>query len=684
MPIYEDRNINELPVSNDFYKSKVVGIVDGNAVGIENLRVANAVDTSCLNLVFVGRDGDLEALVDGKSSPIIKVGRGDRVSIKCGNVGWSSDKNKYGRFWVSAFYADGNKKGDIVQPVSDSASVKPEYIIDIPNDVFAIRISCKANTGTEVNFGVSKIGCYDQLRKEKDSYFDLNFELGSLDGKVGKPYAVSSETRFRTALNTSVFLRAGDKICCEDYANQRVFVFCVSEFGVIKSTSGWMTEDYEVTSDGYYEFIVDVGKKYDGMFNAVFFKIGGFVRRSVHQLSLFDNGISDEESILGLNFEFGSLDGKVGSKPFAVSSETRFRTALNTSVFLRAGDKICCEDYANQRVFVFGVSISGVIKSASGWNTEDYEVPSDGYYEFIVEVGRKYTNMFNAVFFRIGGEKRKTLQQLSINVGDGLNCVKPISMYVNCSDSVFGVNHRGYNSKAPENTLPAFRKSASKGFKFVETDVRTTADGELVCIHDSTVDRTSNGSGSVASKTLAELKALDFGSWFSPDFSGTEIPTFKEFLKCCKKLGLCAVVEIKDVSDFEKFFNEIIENSMVGNVMVIEVGKGSAAQYAYSNSIYVPCGSLTSTWSVSGGKSSNVGVNMSVLWRKLGFPAFTVNNYDTTTEAMINFCKENKLPMGVCTPDHAQDVLSLDPYIFLITSDVVNAPEILKENEINL
>ena len=110
---------------------------------------------------------------------------------------------------------------------------------------------------------------------------------------------------------------------------------------------------------------------------------------------------------------------------------------------------------------------------------------------------------------------------------------------------VKAVNHRGYNTIAPENTLPAFRLSAKMGFGYVETDIQKSADGELVCIHDYTVDRTSNGTGKVADMTLEQLKALDFGSWKSSAYAGTKIPTFAEFLVCCRNLGLHAYIELK-------------------------------------------------------------------------------------------------------------------------------------------
>jgi glycerophosphoryl diester phosphodiesterase len=73
--------------------------------------------------------------------------------------------------------------------------------------------------------------------------------------------------------------------------------------------------------------------------------------------------------------------------------------------------------------------------------------------------------------------------------------------------------HRGSSAVLPEHTLPAYLRALEEGADGVECDVRLTRDGHLVCVHDRRLDRTSNGHGRVSGRTLAELDALDFGSW---------------------------------------------------------------------------------------------------------------------------------------------------------------------------
>jgi len=111
--------------------------------------------------------------------------------------------------------------------------------------------------------------------------------------------------------------------------------------------------------------------------------------------------------------------------------------------------------------------------------------------------------------------------------------------------SVSAVAHRGFSSVAPENTLAAFRKAIELCADMVECDVRRSGDGRLVVIHDPTVDRTTNGRGAVADMSLAELRELDAGSWFSAEFAGERIPTLEEVLDLPRGRSKL-IVEVKE------------------------------------------------------------------------------------------------------------------------------------------
>lgn len=107
------------------------------------------------------------------------------------------------------------------------------------------------------------------------------------------------------------------------------------------------------------------------------------------------------------------------------------------------------------------------------------------------------------------------------------------------------IAHRGAPSCSPENTLASFKKAHQLGAKWVEFDVMLTKDGVAIIMHDDTLERTTNGQGNVADTDFADIKKLDAGSWFSAEFAGEPVPTFKELLDCLRERDINMEVEIK-------------------------------------------------------------------------------------------------------------------------------------------
>lgn len=120
--------------------------------------------------------------------------------------------------------------------------------------------------------------------------------------------------------------------------------------------------------------------------------------------------------------------------------------------------------------------------------------------------------------------------------------------------------HRGASYEAPANTLSAFLLAAEMGADGAELDVQLSQDGELVVIHDFTVDATTSGSGRVAGHTLAELKRLDAGSWFDRAFAGEKIPTLQEVIDAVGD-RLLLNIEIKT--------SRLLDNALVDAVIRI-------------------------------------------------------------------------------------------------------------------
>lgn len=109
------------------------------------------------------------------------------------------------------------------------------------------------------------------------------------------------------------------------------------------------------------------------------------------------------------------------------------------------------------------------------------------------------------------------------------------------------ISHRGEHLAHPENTLPAFQAAIDAGADFFELDVRTTADGKLVLMHDATVDRMTNGTGRVRAMTFDQIRELDAGAKFGAAFAGTKVPTFEEALHLAhRKIGV--YVDCKEIA----------------------------------------------------------------------------------------------------------------------------------------
>jgi len=111
------------------------------------------------------------------------------------------------------------------------------------------------------------------------------------------------------------------------------------------------------------------------------------------------------------------------------------------------------------------------------------------------------------------------------------------------------IAHRGASAEAPENTLAAIERAIEIGADAIEFDIRSTFDDKLVLMHDETVDRTTNGSGSVAGMTLGNIKTLDAGYWFSKQFHGERVPTLLEALDLIAQSDVIPLIEMKDRYD---------------------------------------------------------------------------------------------------------------------------------------
>lgn len=137
--------------------------------------------------------------------------------------------------------------------------------------------------------------------------------------------------------------------------------------------------------------------------------------------------------------------------------------------------------------------------------------------------------------------------------------------------------HRGNSALAPENTLAAFASALESTAVSTELDVHLCADGHLIVMHDATVDRTTNGTGAIADMTLRQLKTLDAGSWFGPEFEGEPVPTLAEVVALVGN-RVQLNVEIKSSADLDssgKVVQVLREGGVLEQSMISSFGLGA-------------------------------------------------------------------------------------------------------------
>ena len=239
------------------------------------------------------------------------------------------------------------------------------------------------------------------------------------------------------------------------------------------------------------------------------------------------------------------------------------------------------------------------------------------------------------------------------------------------SQNVRSVNHRGYNTVAPENTLPAYILSKKKGFQCAECDVSFTSDGVAVLLHDDTIDRTSNGTGKISELTYEEVATLDFGSWKSEEYAGTKIPTFAEFIKLCKEIDLHPYIELKSgtQAQVEGIVAAVKAAGMKGKVTYISFSKvclGYVKNVDPAARLGLVCAEITDTI-IANAQTLRADTN----------EVFIDASYSAITDETMALCAAAGIPLEVWTINWESWFNNMKLYVSGVTSDSLVAGEIL-------
>jgi glycerophosphoryl diester phosphodiesterase len=213
------------------------------------------------------------------------------------------------------------------------------------------------------------------------------------------------------------------------------------------------------------------------------------------------------------------------------------------------------------------------------------------------------------------------------------------------------IAHRGASGQglAPENTLAAYEKAIEIGVDAVEIDVQLTADNQVVVIHDRAVDRTTDGSGTVDTMTLSEIRELSAGSWFSSKFASERIPTLEEVLELVGWRALL-LVEAKTEEAADKAV-AIIRAQRAQSRVVIQSFLGPAVRTVNRLDNRIPTAFL-----MTGGEAvlrRKASVVKRVL--KLGANALALK-YTAATPDLVNMFLGRAMGIWVWTVDEEEDM----------------------------
>ena len=357
----------------------------------------------------------------------------------------------------------------------------------------------------------------------------------------------------------------------------------------------------------------------------------------------------------------------------------RVRTKQGEVIPLNTGDTIGLTSYSGTRYYLGWRKSDGTYGS-DGWLTADFTVQESG--EYIVLIANNpdaeqsdtsaLGNLLKITHYSTTGDFVKSDETKKI-AGE-------LDAYLNYN--VKSINHRGFNSIAPENTLIAYKLSRENGFVYVETDVDYTSDGVLVLIHDSTINRTArNADGTAISQTIAiedityeQALTYDFGIYKGASYAGTKIPTFEQFVSLCRNIGVHPYIELKfDDSDKIQDCIDIVKKyGMLDKVTWI----ATVPDALHHLKVALPNARLGYVVS-----SITSAVISNALSLQTGTNEVFIDSL-SCTDAECQLCIDANIPLEVWTYNQVSEILAMNPYISGITSDTLVASRVLYDNSI--
>ena len=360
-------------------------------------------------------------------------------------------------------------------------------------------------------------------------------------------------------------------------------------------------------------------------------------------------------------FELGNIS--IGESGWTYSnSTTRVGTKEGTTIHLNEGDVIGLTSYANARYYL-GWITSDSTYGYVGWLTRDWTISTTGDYVILLCHASDTTL----------SDKNELLQLLFIKHRGVRKSLYEIPW---CNRSGMRLHaHRGLIDSDPtsdyvENSIPSFERAGKNQMFICETDLNVTSDGHFVCMHDGTVDRTTNGSGNVSDMTLAQVRALKLLKKDGTT-SNLLVPTLEEYLTICRRYNMVALFEIKGYTGAKvSSVMEIVKKHGMKHQCCIAMSYTNMRSLRILTSLDVPAIIIAtdSTWSDCYDTAC-----------AYDYTGISYSSEGTITQAMIQDCHDNDIPFDVWI---ANTVASADNYfdlgVDIVTTDILTPSDWLE------
>ena len=280
---------------------------------------------------------------------------------------------------------------------------------------------------------------------------------------------------------------------------------------------------------------------------------------------------------VNIPWEIGNIAMTNSGATYSYDRYTRARTPQGYSLYLHKDDVVCLTNYTDACFYLGWTDDSGTWHQGGSWKTADYKVTQNGKYIFVlrnnteVSLLGNMTSLTNLFFVKIKtepnqiySESNKYTERYVWEHDSGL-----FNHLFNKASPKFAM-HRGANTLAPENTVPAFELAGDSGAWGIETDVYETTDGYFILSHDNDVSRMTDGTGNITEMTYAETQecTIDAGSNIE-EYPNLKMPQLSDFLAICRRYGCVGIIEIKTITNYDNMINVIKSSGMENNVVLL-------------------------------------------------------------------------------------------------------------------